>query len=404
MLILKTGNDLPISVRNVGHSIGEALKRLEMTFFTELHVKESATKKFEDHIYEMTSIGKNILRLGDEEEFRLDKLYARLAYFQQDYSKHAADLLVDLQKTKQDLDAILAMLVNETQRNFVDEIQMSTVNRLNEIQTLLETNAISTVAGLLRLDWSAVAFIKRFDNLYENAHEKIITALNTDVIDSLKEDPDQDFEKLFAKHVKVAEERLIEYTNTTIAEFVAEEMRSTYDKLFVPSEDLELLKARAIEVASNCMTRGNAKKVVLAGLHKKLEPVKESLVLLIKSIKKKMTEKDLHLVLDTIFEQVARITETNDEDDLIEGVAVFKSGNYRDFAVDLNGTEVEIEIDRRTNLVNVRSAEFVLRDAFISPDCVELSQEEFEKLREDMHEVFRAEVDRVVEALKGFLK
>lgn len=58
MLILKTSNDLPISVRNVGHSIGEALKRLEMTFFTELHVKESATKKFEDHIYEMTSIGK----------------------------------------------------------------------------------------------------------------------------------------------------------------------------------------------------------------------------------------------------------------------------------------------------------------------------------------------------------
>ena len=403
MLILKTGNDLPISVRNVGHSIGEALKRLEMTFFTELHVKESATKKFEDHIYEMTSIGKNILRLGDEEEFRLDKLYARLAYFQQDYSRHATELLADLQKTKQDLDAIVAMLVNETQRNFVDEIQMSTVNRLNEIQTLLETNAISTVAGLLRLDWSAVAFIKRFENLYEDAYEKIITALNTDAIDSLKEDPDQDFEKLFAKHVKVAEERLIEYTNTTIAEFAAEEMRSTYDKLFVPSEDLELLKARAIEVASNCMTRGNAKKVVLAGLHKKLEPVKESLVLLIKSIKKKMTEKDLQLVLDTIFEQVARITETNDEDDLIEGVAVFKSGHYRDFEVTLDGTEVEIEVDRRTNLVSVRSKDFVLSAAYFN-DGTELSQAEFEKLREEMCEVFLAEVDRIVEELKGFLK
>lgn len=403
MLILKTGNDLPISVRNVGHSIGEALKRLEMTFFTELHVKESTTAKFEDHIYEMTSIGKNILRLGDEEEFRLDKLYARLAYFQQDYSKHAADLLIDLQKTKQDLDAILAMLVNETQRNFVDEIQMSTVNRLNEIQTLLETNAISTVAGLLRLDWSAVAFIKRFDNLYEDAHEKIITALNADAIDGLKEDPDQDFEKLFAKHAKVAEERLIEYTNTTIAEFAAEEMRSTYDKLFVPNEDLELLKARAIEVASNCMTRGNAKKVVLAGLHKKLETVKESLVLLVKSIKKKMTEKDLQLVLDTIFEQVARITETNDEDDLIEGVAIFKSGHYRDFEVTLDGTEVEIEVDRRTNLVDVRSKDFVLAAAYFN-DGTELSQREFEKLREEMCEVFLAEVDRVVEELKGFLK
>lgn len=219
----------------------------------------------------------------------------------------------------------------------------------------------------------------------------------------MKEDPDQDFEKLFAKHVKVAEERLIEYTNTTIAEFAAEEMRSTYDKLFVPSEDLELLKARAIEVASNCMTRGNAKKVVLAGLHKKLEPVKESLVLLIKSIKKKMTEKDLHLVLDTIFEQVARITETNDEDDLIEGVAIFKSGHYRDFEVVLDGTEVEIEVDRRTNLVNVRSKDFVLAAAYFN-DGTELSQQEFEKLREEMCEVFLAEVDRVVEALKGFLK
>ena len=50
MLILKTNQDLPISVRNVGHSIGDALSRLEMTFSTELHLNEEATSKVEDHL------------------------------------------------------------------------------------------------------------------------------------------------------------------------------------------------------------------------------------------------------------------------------------------------------------------------------------------------------------------
>ena len=42
------------------------------------------------------------------------------------------------------------MCINELDRNFQDELQMSSINRLEELQTLKETTAVSTIAGLLR--------------------------------------------------------------------------------------------------------------------------------------------------------------------------------------------------------------------------------------------------------------
>ena len=198
MLILKTNADLPISVRNVGHNIGEALKRLEMTFFTEMHLNEDATSKFESHVYEMTSIGKNVLDLGDEETFDLSKLYARLDYLQQNYSEHAVGILTDLNKSSQELEPIAAMLINEINRSFTDEIQMSTVNRLDELQNLLDTTAISTISGLLRLDWSAVSFIKQFEVLYERKHSDIIDAVRNAIIERLQSGEEVDLETEYA--------------------------------------------------------------------------------------------------------------------------------------------------------------------------------------------------------------
>lgn len=65
MLILKTNSDLPISVRNLGHSIGQSIKRLEMTFKADLELNNYPKLKsvVEEHLYTMQAVGQNVTNL-----------------------------------------------------------------------------------------------------------------------------------------------------------------------------------------------------------------------------------------------------------------------------------------------------------------------------------------------------
>lgn len=359
MLILKTNADLPISVRNVGHNIGEALKRLEMTFFTEMHLNEDATSKFESHVYEMTSIGKNVLDLGDEETFDLSKLYARLDYLQQNYSEHAVGILTDLNKSSQELEPIAAMLINEINRSFTDEIQMSTVNRLDELQNLLETTAISTISGLLRLDWSAVSFIKQFEPLYERKHSEIIESVRNTIIEKLQSGEEIEFEDEFAKLTKDSESKVLEFTQSDVSEHVAESMRNKYTELFIANEDLNLLKDKAIDVAANCMTRGNAKKMIISNLakdleilHENLKPIAESF--LVKKVDLSKVEELMHGVL----EGSTKTVEVLEDGEYVRCLTVLHNFETERYFVAFGEANVELEILAKENHVKVMREEF----------------------------------------------
>lgn len=301
MLILKMSSDLPISVRNVGHSIGESLKRLEMTFFTELKLGEESIREFESHIYEMTSIGRNVLALGDDANFEIDKLYSRLEYFQQDYSTHAVGILSDLSRATDSIEPIAAMLVNEINRTFTDEIQMSTVNRLNELQELLETTAMSHISGLLRLDWSATSFIAKYKELYNLQFERYESDIRELVAEKLKTKEDFDIDEVMKQSLKECESKSLEFTKSEIAENVAEEMRSKYTELFIHNEDLTILQNQAIVVAMNCLTRGNAKKMILSSLHLHYEKFEEQLRVFVESMRSSDT---VDFSSDTIYDLI----------------------------------------------------------------------------------------------------
>lgn len=359
MLILKTNADLPISVRNVGHNIGEALKRLEMTFFTEMHLNEDATSKFESHVYEMTSIGKNVLDLGDEETFDLSKLYARLEYLQQNYSEHAVGILTDLNKSSQELEPIAAMLINEINRSFTDEIQMSTVNRLDELQNLLETTAISTISGLLRLDWSAVSFIKQFEPLYERKHSEIIESVRNSIVEKLQSGEEIEFEDEFAKLTKDSESKVLEFTQSDVSEHVAESMRNKYTELFIANEDLNLLKDKAIDVAANCMTRGNAKKMIISNLAKDLEILHGNLKPIVESfLVKKVDLSKVEELMHGVLEGSTKTVEVLEDGEYVRCLSVLHNFETERYFVAFAEANAEFEILAKENHVKVMREEF----------------------------------------------
>ena len=125
MLILKTNSDLPISVRNLGHSIGQSIKRLEMTFKADLELNNYPKLKsvVEEHLYTMQAVGQNVTKLGDVDTFELDRLYARLSFLQNDY-RNSAEMIMNatidalLNADKEAFDLVAPMCINELDRNF----------------------------------------------------------------------------------------------------------------------------------------------------------------------------------------------------------------------------------------------------------------------------------------------
>ena len=404
MLILKTNADLPISVRNVGHNIGEALKRLEMTFFTEMHLNEDATSKFESHVYEMTSIGKNVLDLGDEETFDLSKLYARLDYLQQNYSEHAVGILTDLNKSSQELEPIAAMLINEINRSFTDEIQMSTVNRLDELQNLLETTAISTISGLLRLDWSAVSFIKQFESLYERKHSEIIESVRNSIVEKLQSGEEIEFEDEFSKLTKDSESKVLEFTQSDVSEHVAESMRNKYTELFIANEDLNLLKDKAIDVAANCMTRGNAKKMIISNLAKDLEILHENLKPIVESfLVKKVDLSKVEELMHGVLEGSTKTVEVLEDGEYVRCLSVLHNFETELYFIAFAEANVEFEILAKENHVKVMREELEVLEVLDQESQQPLEGQDLLNVLARLEERFKEDVALVKSDLESLI-
>lgn len=430
MLILKTNSDLPISVRNLGHSIGQSVKRLEMTFKADIEIEKYPRLRsiVEEHLYTMQSIGQNILKLGEVETFELDRLYSRLSFLQNDYRSSAemiTNAAVDtlLNSDKEAFDLVAPMCVNELDRNFQDELQMSSINRLEELQTLKETTAISTIAGLLRLDWSAKSFVNDHRQTFEEIAGSNENKYRERMLDQCVDAEAEEIDSISEKILRSLDDELVLFTQEQIVPIVAESMNETYDSMFVANEDLSELKANSAKVADNCMLRGAAKKSILSFN----DHLREEVVVQVTDFMKSMKSKSglIKKVKAVVEEETKRFFKTcnfdvYDEDDAVVVTILpvsfnylgttFES-NYRDqvIAIErvyLGETEIDISLDKETLECKVLKSEFDISEI----EAHDIDSEEailnldYKDLDQDCLERLRAIFESIVEDLKSSIE
>lgn len=430
MLILKTHSDLPISVRNLGHSIGQSIKRLEMTFKADLELNNYPKLRsvVEEHLYTMQAVGQNVTKLGDVDTFELDRLYARLSFLQNDY-RNSAEMIMNatidalLNADKEAFDLVAPMCINELDRNFQDELQMSSINRLEELQTLKETTAISTIAGLLRLDWSARSFVNDHRQTFEEIAGSNEDKYRERMLDQCVDADLEEINSISEKILKSLDDELVLFTQEQIVPIVAESMNETYDSMFVANEDLSELKANSAKVADNCMLRGAAKKSILSFN----DHLREEVVVQVTDFMKSMKSKSglIKKVKAVVEEETKRFFETcnfdvYDEDDAVivtvlpisfnDLGATFES-RYRDqmIAIErvfLGETEIDFSLDKKTLECKVLKEEFDISEI----EAHDIDSEEailnldYKDLDQDCLEGLRAAFESIVEDLKSSIE
>lgn len=378
MLILRTNSDLPISIRNLGHSIGQSIKRIEMIYKTDIDLQSYPRLKStcDQHLYNMSNIGRNVLDLGQSDDFDLSRVHARLAYLQDDYFESARTLVAETysalyENDRESFDLISALLLNEVDRKFEDEIQLSSVNRLEELQNLKETTAISTIAGLLRTDWSAKSFVGTHKDLFEQEAKRIEDSFRDTIYDRLGDLTFEEVEKEIEKELKLADDKLENFCDESVVPVVAEEINRFYDELFVPNEDLRLLKQNSEKVVSNCMLRGAAKKLILSFNDHLREEVSPQILDFIKMTAiKNLLEKIESAVEEVLKENFEYCNhEFNNEEDYRVLTILPVSADFNDFILDqgdssisidkvyFGGTELDIKIDLKSKTAKLIKSE-----------------------------------------------
>lgn len=387
MLILKMNADLPISVRNLGHNVGMSVKRLETSLKSDVNLNQYPRLKSvsSEHLYNMQNIGRTILDLGDTETFDFERLFGRLKNLQTDYSASAQSLLDSLVETlfendREAFNLIVPMALNEVDRIFENEIQLSSVNRLEELQSLKESTAISHIAGMLRTDWSAKAFVEQYRSMFESKSKEIesnfreVFYQNSSFLKLEEIDPE------IERELKLSDEIIINFCEETVVPEVSAYLRGQYSELFVPNEDLSHLQANAEKVISNCMLRGAAKKLILSFNDHLREELSVEIANFMKSVKSKTDSKELIEEIESVLEEYLGSvfehcnSEVNREDHEIIVTVLPVSARFDNWETTLSGglvsitriylgaTEIDLKIDTKDNKVTLIKSDFEISD------------------------------------------
>lgn len=386
MLILKMNADLPISVRNLGHNIGSSVKRLETSLKSDIDLDSYPRLKSisSEHIYNMQNIGKAVLELGSVESFDFNRLFGRLSVLQQDYSSSAQSLLDVIVETlyetdKESFNLLVPMSINEVDRNFENEIQLSSVNRLEELQTLKESTAISHIAGMLRVDWSAKSFVESNRAKFEQRAAEIESNFRDVFYQNLQIISLEEIDAEISRELKLSDDLMINFCEETVVPEVAASLKEEYDRLFVPNEDLAELKSNAEKVVSNCMLRGAAKKLILSFNDHLRDEFSVQLAEFLKSAKKAASSKSLVEDIESFIEEYTgsvfehRNFEVNEEDREVLVTILPVSARFDNWETELSDAPVSItriylgatEIDLKIN-ANDRKVTLIKSDFDIS--------------------------------------
>ena len=387
MLILKMNADLPISVRNLGHSIGSSVKRLETSLKSDIDLSKYPKLKstVSEHIYNMQNIGRSVLELGEIETFDFTRLFGRLSVLQQDYSDSAQALLDAIVETlyetdKESFNLIVPMSLNEADRNFENEIQLSSVNRLEELQSLKDSTAISHIAGMLRVDWSARSFVESNRSRFEQKSKEIESNFRDVFYQNLKILKLEEIDAEIERELKLSDDLLINFSEEVVVPEVAASLQEEYSRLFVPNEDLAELKSNAEKVVSNCMLRGAAKKMILSFNDHLREEVSVQLAEFLKSAKRasdsKSSIEDIESLVGeytgSVFEHCN--FEVNEEDREVLVTILPVSARFDNWESELlsvpvsitriylGATEIDLKIDIKDRKVTLIKSDFEISD------------------------------------------
>lgn len=409
MLILKMNADLPISVRNLGHSIGMSVKRLETSLKSDVDLNNYPRLKSvsSEHLYNMQNIGRTVLDLGDSETFDFERLFARLKNLQTDYSSSAQSLLDSLVETlfesdREAFNLIVPMAINEVDRIFENEIQLSSVNRLEELQSLKESTAISHISGMLRTDWSAKAFVEQYRSMFETKSKEIESNFREVFYQNSSFLKIEEIDVEIERELKLSDEIIINFCEETVIPEVSAYLRGQYSELFVPNEDLSQLQANAEKVVSNCMLRGAAKKLILSFNDHLREEVSVQVADFLKSAKKSSEsrkflgkiEEEIRKILDEEFENVNLVV-TRDSDTIqinilpVSVVAERLEGHHKvlgDLIVTrmfMGESAIDVEADLKDNSVTIKKvesdfSEVEAQDAELGQDLLDIDVSEFD--------------------------
>ena len=387
MLILKMNADLPISVRNLGHSIGASVKRLETSLKSDIDLNKYPKLKSiaSENIYNMQNIGRSVLELGDVETFDFARLFGRLSVLQQDYTASAQsilDIVVDtLYEADKDAFSLIApMSINETDRSFENEIQLSSVNRLEELQTLKESTSISHIAGLLRVDWSAKSFVELNRSRFEEKAKEIESNFRDVLYQNLSMIETEEIDSEIQREVKLSDDLMINFCQESVIPDVSAMLIEEYDRLFVPNEDLAELKSNAEKVVSNCMLRGAAKKLILSFNDNLREEVAPQISNFLKSVKSSSNSKRSLDKIELFVEEYAGSVfehcnfEVNKEDQDVIVTILPVSARFDNWEAELLGapvsitrvylgaTEIDLKINTEDKKVTLIKSDFEISD------------------------------------------
>ena len=387
MLILKMNADLPISVRNLGHNIGSSVKRLETSLKSDIDLDSYPRLKSisSEHIYNMQNIGRSVLELGSVESFDFNRLFGRLSVLQQDYSSSAQSLLDVIVETlyetdKESFNLLVPMSINEVDRNFENEIQLSSVNRLEELQTLKESTAISHIAGMLRVDWSAKSFVESNRAKFEQKSAEIESNFRDVFYQNLQIISLEEIDAEISRELKLSDDLMINFCEETVVPEVAAAVKEEYDRLFVPNEDLAELKSNAEKVVSNCMLRGAAKKLILSFNDHLRDEFSVQLAEFLKSAKRASSSKSLVEDIESVVEEYTgsvfehRNFEVNEEDREVLVTILPVSARFDNWEAELSGslvsitriylgaTEIDLKIDINDRKVTLIKSDFDISD------------------------------------------
>ena len=387
MLILKMNADLPISVRNLGHSVGMSVKRLETSLKSDVNLNQYPRLKSvsSEHLYNMQNIGRTILDLGDTETFDFERLFGRLKNLQTDYSASAQSLLDSLVETlfesdREAFNLIVPMALNEVDRIFENEIQLSSVNRLEELQSLKESTAISHIAGMLRTDWSAKAFVEQYRSMFESKSKEIESNFREVFYQNSSFLKLEEIDAEIERELKLSDEIIINFCEETVVPEVSAYLRGQYSELFVPNEDLSQLQANAEKVVSNCVLRGASKKLILSFNDHLREELSVEIANFMKSVKSKTDSKELIEEIESVLEEYLGSvfehcnSEVNREDHEIIVTVLPVSARFDDWETILSGglvsitriylgaTEIDLKIDTKDNKVTLIKSDFEISD------------------------------------------
>lgn len=284
MLILKSDKDLPISIRHLGHQIGSSIKTLEISIHSDIDNKTYKKLIYlcDQHLFNMSSIGRAIKDLGDEEKFDLTTVYGKLEYLESDYHASAREILALVKEAyesteDESLQPILLQIFNQVDRKFKDDIQISSVNRMERLQEMITSNSLSFIGGLMKEDISAISYAETFGH---EISKEVVNTLNgmTDLVEAKLLDGEiEDAKDLHDMVTSSILDSVVPELLEEVYQECAADLRAKYDDKFVPNESLDELKANSINVIRTCVGRGKPRTYLFSLVANEIEAYVEDI-------------------------------------------------------------------------------------------------------------------------------